>query len=1664
MSYILLFVFFLFFSYYEKNNLLVKNESLNNNHLIEEEIISKNQTKRNLQANSNDSIRIYVDTNCLFQSLSKTSNYNISIFNKSINQAKETIENLINITRINKVDCSGLFQNDNFFKECVNKDILTKGVEADLVIFVRLKESAETKFNYAKSNIIREDSNNRPIIGTIVYNFLDLPENEDSQIQIISTIFLHQFTHLLGFNKTILMNKGIGGNVLVKNRITQNKVTKFAIIKPNIIEIARKYYNCKEPEEFPGIEMDDQPNDEGEENCHWNARLLLGEYMIYEIYYQEQIISEFTLAVLDSLGWYNVNYYTGGLMRFGKNKGCQFINDDCLKLENTYLVSSFPNEFCSHYFEYMQVKKFGTCSSGRQSMGYCYGNRNSDDLGIYDRIKYEDSFVTGFGRKFIEYCPLSYEVDEFDEENAKAEYFNGNCKIGGSRYGIYLTLITRNKSEHYQYNKFSEAFGENYSDTSFCALSSILKKKDKDNQPLINTLIRPTCYQMFCSDRSLTIRINNEYIVCPRNGSMIKVEGNFTEYEGYLFCPDFNLICTGTKVCNNMFDCVKKKSEIRNTTFDYDYSNKDNTIGLNINSDKNINENPIIGYEESTNGKCPINCMQCNSNKQCIKCINSYPNYVGTKENDTNMIECFKNNPGDGYYNTSIYRIGLTYFFKCIENCAKCKKGTEDKCDQCKPTHFLNNSKCEEERIPGCKIYDNSTMFNDSKRNANGPAYKECYFCDNSAGYYCEDNIRTKCVNLSNKYNNKSYYIMEPEKYHCVQKCEKKYDNCEECDKNRCTKCKNGFNFTLTLNHKCVEIINHCQKQDFNVDEKVCSLCEKGYYCIGDNIGSCNPIDDDIRFYYNISNSNNCIRRCNDTFPNCEECDNNIFCRKCKKGYFFYDKNKTCIKNITGCINNSYDGIIKECNECNMKEGYYCLNESKTECHYLGTNVESYYYEIPKLNFPCYKICDSLVKNCLKCNQTTCQECTKRYIVNNNGTFCFVKPFDVPDDDKCLVKYIPYNKSIYEIDPWDFADYYWDNIPYISIVDHYIGENYTITVFTSSECTEDLLNEGYYKIDSKELQDKMIIEAGIEGMKIIFSVFINYNHKNHFSYYDLETKYLNPNKYCHSCLEIDYNITNKFYNPLKDALGLVAANLITSEKIEFVDRDSDIYNDICKNVTFFGIDLPLKQRLKYLYLHNYTEQILCNSENCTLEEYDYENITTKCKCKIGNEFKDILKGENFQFIPYEGQPTELNNDFIDSLEIIKCALNGFKSKNIKSNIGFFISIIAIASQIALFIYYCLFSKSIVNINKNINVNISNPPKSKKNNSIMIISDWERIIRDNNKINDENEVYVQSRDDAEDQLLEEEKSYSKDGDIFDASSLSIDTNVGGAIRNISTGNKKNIKEKADNKRVLILLSNKGKNKSKNLQEDLISDSDIIPLEDNKKVEIKNFFKIYWYVLSLKQHIINYFSNINCCKITESYIPISIRLIRSIFIIILTFVLNILWLNQTYYENKFEYFNNEYKFIYTQIENKVPTGKRFSYAFSNTFVKGLISFAILLLVQFLIGFIFFSVRNNVIKAKKKNNDDEIEDVVSCTLKKYLLFFIINMTLMIIFLFSLTGFCGAYGGGFVDYFVASIISLILLEIFPFLWSIVIALFIYFGYKKNNKWLKKISHFFMF
>ena len=66
--------------------------------------------------------------------------------------------------------------------------------------------------------------------------------------------------------------------------------------------------------------------------------------------YPEMSISEITLAYFEDIGYYKVNYLTGGLFRYGKNRGCAFFEEDCVYNEGKDTL--FPNEFCTEAESY----------------------------------------------------------------------------------------------------------------------------------------------------------------------------------------------------------------------------------------------------------------------------------------------------------------------------------------------------------------------------------------------------------------------------------------------------------------------------------------------------------------------------------------------------------------------------------------------------------------------------------------------------------------------------------------------------------------------------------------------------------------------------------------------------------------------------------------------------------------------------------------------------------------------------------------------------------------------------------------------------------------------------------------------------------------------------------------------------------------------------------------------------------------------------------------------------------------------------------------------------------------------------------------------------------------------------------------------------------------
>ena len=1499
-----------------------------------------------------------------------------------------------------------------------------------MIIFVKILDSNDNKTlvqTCKEFPQIHNSGNKRPTIGSIIiyedYKFKDDIDNE-YKTEFFSLRFLHQMTHILGFNRNTLKNKinfQTKDNQRIKGQNFNFEIIKCKTENCKLMQFAKKYFNCPS---LDYLELEERYQySECRNLIHWESRILLGDYMTERIYIQDQVISEFTLYLLEETGFYKVYNYTGGLMRFGKNTNCSFFEKDCNVLKDQSEISNpnqttlrnplFKNEFCSGSSK-------TTCSPGRQSRGICVNNIESTYMDVlkYKRIDWRD-----YGDQYADFCPISISEGELLTITIEAPLYSylGNCKIGRKdNYGdkAFDYWLKDHDLNKYTYSIFSDNYGEEFSDTSFCAFSSVIHKSDPNK--FYRNFIRPTCYQMNCSDLSLTIKINEQYIVCPRRGGYIKIGGN---YEGHILCPDYNLICSQTFLCNNMFDCVEKESRMKEN-YIYDY------IPFNVSSQiieiTEPFENYENGYELSENdGICPVNCSECYENKRCFNCRNNI--YLGERENDNNPIICPNKKPDNKYYEKN-----TTHYFKCIDNCLKCFNPNE--CNQCEPEYSLDRKKQCIQRIEGCKKYKNESLESNCTDNGNGECYKECEECDNVGGYFCIDEDKTSCK----KIDNTSYFLND---YGCQTKCETHDLNCYKCNKTQCNQCKTSF--YLNNNNNCMKGIEHCETHNRQSSEPICIKCEGNYRCLNKDQSKCVLIDNIDSYFYvdNNRDDNDCMDKCVNRYDKrCKNCSNET-CLECEGNYFVYNKSD-CIEKLEHCINHFYNKITKYCLEC--EKDYYCINNNKSICAHISEENKKTYYKVDNSDEQsCLKKCFEAIPYCEICNnKEKCDECKKNTNLTVEGK-CILPPIV---EGECLVKMHDLNDDMKYINLGLFPYNYAENFPNNKVIDHYINKDYTITVFIHSECTEELLNKGYFKINSKELQESIIDEFN-SNPNLTYSVFITHNYKSHFRYYDENLTYLNISEKTNSAKNKEFIITNKFTTVIDETLGSIIANLIESEKINIFERESDVFNDYCQNVTLLGIDMPLQQRLLLLYTHKYAKRMSCLGEDCEVEEYNYEDSTCTCKCKIGNKLQDIFNDDKFEH--YDG-PIEEYNNFIDSIGIIKCTGSGFK--NIKGNVGFFLIIIGIIVQVVLFILYVLCSEPFTKLPKN----LSNPPKK---NNIMIFSDWVKTLTKRNQA--EGEVFIQPRDDDNEQLFEEEKSYTNDNGIL--SDISIDTNVGGMNYNKLN---KNYNEKP-NKKILILLNNKEKKKSK-LQKDyeeIKSDSDIISLKNDKAdLSKKTFCSIYWSVVSLKQHIINFISFIRFLGITRSYIPLSLQIIRSIFIFFLSFVLNILFLNQTYYTTKFNHFNEKYKFIHAEnADFEVPTGERVNYAIGHTFGYAMIVFILLIIVNFIIGYFFFNLRNTV--NEMKNIDaSEREELIKTQKIKNMSFCLINIVLMLIFFFTITAFVGAYGGGFVDYFTSGIISIIFLELFPLLWSLVIASLFYFGSRGNNELYLKIANFFMF
>ena len=359
-------------------------------------------------------------------------------------------------------------------------------------------------------------SRKRPIAGSLSINS-DLSFNLNNVEMYMKNILLHEITHILMFHPSLFQSLGMMSE--------QNSV--YYVSSPKALEKAKKHFNCHN---MNGIPLETQGG-EGSAGGHWEARYMVGDYMI-STHYNDNLISDITLALFEDTGFYKVNYYSGGLFKFGKNKGCDFLNQKCIN--NGKILSE---EFCGE----PTVPK---CSSSRLSKGTCRVYDYSGIATIPSQYQYFENPNYG-GFMAANFCPIS----EYDRGNS--DYYPENCKYGTS--------------------SLSSNYGEKMGDNSFCFVSSLSSSGRESGE-------RAICYEVRCdsSVKRIIVKVGSQEISCPNQGGSVSPSG----FSGKLTCPKYTDICAfkGNTICNNLYDCLSKKVESDPDSYEYDPNGEDFTI------------------------------------------------------------------------------------------------------------------------------------------------------------------------------------------------------------------------------------------------------------------------------------------------------------------------------------------------------------------------------------------------------------------------------------------------------------------------------------------------------------------------------------------------------------------------------------------------------------------------------------------------------------------------------------------------------------------------------------------------------------------------------------------------------------------------------------------------------------------------------------------------------------------------------------------------------------------------------------------------------------------------------------------------------------------------------------------------------------------------------
>ena len=402
-------------------------------------------------------------------------------------------------------------------------------INNDIIVFPSFSDNMENDVQASAGYCLISTNNGRPIAGVLYINS-NISFNKKNTDLFIKYILLHEITHILVFNPSLFYRLGMSTSTIENNK------TITIINSPMVLAKAREHFGC---DSLEGIPLENQGS-AGSSGSHWEARYMLGDYMISTVY-QDNVISDISLALFEDSGYYKVKYYSGDLFKFGKNKGCDFIRNKCIINGN------------ASYEEFCVTQSQPLCSPSRISKGEC-------KIYNYDSIPEEYQYFSNpnyGGFSIVDYCPVS------DRTTDNSDYFPTSCHSGTPSLSDY---------------------GEKMGNNSFCFISSLVPYYNLD----LNITTHAICYKTGCkrNTKQVTVYIGSSSIDCPTNGGNV----TFSGFRGRIICPKYSDICdtSSTPLCNEMFNCLNNEVKSGDKSLDTNEEEEDIKIVRPLSSSTNI--------------------------------------------------------------------------------------------------------------------------------------------------------------------------------------------------------------------------------------------------------------------------------------------------------------------------------------------------------------------------------------------------------------------------------------------------------------------------------------------------------------------------------------------------------------------------------------------------------------------------------------------------------------------------------------------------------------------------------------------------------------------------------------------------------------------------------------------------------------------------------------------------------------------------------------------------------------------------------------------------------------------------------------------------------------------------------------------------------------------